>query len=180
MRRIFAIGLGFLLGASSVVAQDVVSAVKGTVKRVDSSVKTMVVTVADGTEHTFHFLDRTAVHGADASAAGAKDAFHGLKAGSEVVVHYSRKGTEETAEEIDHVGKDGLKVTEGTISKIDRGGKTLVVKMADGAEATFRLTDHAAKDAGNDIARGAEKSARVTVYYTEDGARRVAHFFKAL
>ena len=180
VRRTLAVGLAFLFVATAVVAQDVVSAVKGTVEKVDSGTKTAVVKTADGTEHTFHFVERTSVHGAEASAAGAKDAFHGMKEGSEVVVHYSKKGTEETAEEIDHVGKDGLKVTEGTVSKIDRGGKTLVVKTADGAEETYHLTDHAAKDAGKDIGKGAEKSAKVTVYYTEEGGRKVAHFFKAL
>lgn len=180
VRRTLAIGLAFLFGATAVVAQDVVIAVSGTVKKVDSGTKTVVVKTADGTEHTFHFVERTSVQGADASAAGAKDTFHGVKEGSEVVVHYSKKGTEETAEEIDHVGKDGLKVTEGTVSKIDRGGKTLVVKTADGAEETFHLTDHAAKDAGKGIGEGAEKSGKVTVYYTEKAGRKVAHFFKAL
>ncbi len=180
VRRTLAIGLAFLFGATGLVAQDVVSAVSGTVKKVDAGTKTVVVKTADGTEHTFHFVERTSVQGADATATGAKDAFHGVKEGSEVVVHYSKKGTEETAEEIDHVGKDGLKVTEGTVSKIDRGGKTLVVKTADGTEETYHLTEHAAKDAGKGIGKGSEKSAKVTVYYTEEAGRKVAHFFKAL
>jgi len=180
VRRIFAIGLAFLFGATALVAQDVVSVVAGTVKKVDSGTKTVVVKTADGTEHTFHFVERTSVQGADASATGAKDAFHGVKEGSEVVVHYSKKGTEETAEEIDHVGKDGLKVTEGTVSKIDRGGKTLVVKTADGAEETYHLTDRAAKDAGKGVGEGVEKFVKVNVYYTEKAGRKVAHFFKAL
>jgi hypothetical protein len=180
MRRTLAIGLAFLFGATAAVAQDVVSAVSGTVKKVDAGTKTVVVKTADGTEHTFHFVERTSVQGADATAAGAKDAFNGVKEGSEVVVHYTKKGTEETAEEIDRVGKDGLKVTEGTVTKIDRGGKTLVVKTADGAEETYHLTEHAAKDAGKGIGKGSEKSAKVTVYYTEEAGRKVAHFFKAL
>ena len=180
MRRTLAIGLAFLFGAAALAAQDVVSAVSGSVKKVDAATKTVVVKTADGTEHTFHFVERTTVHGAHAGAAGAKDAFHGVKEGTDVIVHYTKKGTEETAEEVDHVGKDGLKATEGTVSKIDRGGKTLVVKTADGTEETYRLTVHAAKDAGKDIAKGTEKSAKVTVYYTEQGGRKVAHFFKAL
>jgi arginine repressor len=180
VRRTLAIGLAFLFGATVALAQDVVSAVSGSVKKVDAATKTVVVKTADGTEHTFHFVERTSVHGAEASATGAKDALHGVKEGSEVVVHYTKKGTEETAEEVDHVGKEGLKATEGTVSKIDRAGKTLVVKTADGAEDTYHLTDRAAKDAGKDIAKGAEKSAKVTVYYTEEGGRKVAHFFKTL
>ena len=150
----------------------------GVVLRLDSAAKTVVVKLADGTEHTFHFLKRTTVHGAQGSAAGTRDAFHGLKEGSEVAVHYTAKGTEETAGEIDNIGKDGLKVTEATVTHIDRGAKTLAVKTADGTEETYRLTDSAAKDAGTDIAEGAEKSAKVTVYYTEDAGHKIAHFFK--
>jgi hypothetical protein len=101
-----------------------------------------------------------------------------LKEGSEVAVHYTAKGTEETAGEIDNIGKDGLKVAEATVTRIDRGAKTLAVKTADGTEETYRLTDSAAKDAGRDIAEGAEKSAKVTVYYTEEAGHKVAHFFK--
>jgi hypothetical protein len=150
----------------------------GVVLKVDSGTKTAVVKVADGSEHTFHFVGRTTVHGAEGTAAGAKDAFHGLKEGSEVAVHYTAKGSVETAEEVDRIGKDGLKATEVTVTHIDRGAKTLAVRTADGTEETFRLTGSAAKDAGKDIAEGTEKSAKVTVYYTEEGGRKVAHFFK--
>ena len=84
-----------------------------------------------------------------------------------MVVHYTAKGSEETAEEIDHVGEGGLKTTEGTVTHLDRGAKTVTIKTADGTEQAFRLTDHAAEDAGKDISEGAEKSGKVTVYYTE-------------
>lgn len=168
-------GIAYLLfGLVALAAQDVVSAVDGTVKKVDSGTKTVVVKTADGAEHTFHFLGRTVVHGAEVTAKGSKDAFSGLKEGSEVAVHYTAKGGKETAEEVDHIGKDGMKVTEGTISHIDRGAKTVAVKTADGAETTYRLADHAAKDTG----KGVEKSGKVTVYYTEEGGHKVAHFLK--
>src|SRR6185437_1855816 len=87
----------------------------GVVLKTDDAAKTVVVKLADGTEHTFHFVKATTVHGAQETAAGAKDAFHGLKEGSEVAVHYTAKGSVETAEEVDHIGKDGLKVTEATV-----------------------------------------------------------------
>ena len=167
-----------LVGLMTAPAYAVVSTVEGTVKKVDSTAKTIVVKTADGTEHTFHFVGRTTVHGAEEIGKGAKDAYHGLKEGSEVVVHYTAKGTEETAEEIDHLGKDGLKATEGTVSHVDRGAKTLAVKTADGTEETFRMTGHAAEDAGKDVGKGAEKSEKVTVYYTEEAGHKVAHFFK--
>ena len=165
-------------GVAAFAAQDVVSAVEGTVSKVDGATKTIVVKTADGSEQTLHFVKRTAVHGGKETAAGSKDAFHGLKEGSAVIVHYTSKGSEKTAEEVDDVGKEGLRVTEGTVSRVDRGAKTIAVKTANGAEETYRLSDRAAKDAGKDIAQGAEKSERVTVYYTEEAGHKVAHFFK--
>jgi hypothetical protein len=151
---------------------------EGDIQKLDAGAKTAVVKTADGTEHTIHFVKGTAVHGADDTAAGAKDAFHGLKEGSHVAVHYTAKGTEKTASEVDNVGKDGLKTSEATITHIDHGAKTVAVKTADGAEETFRMTDQAAKQAGKDIAKGSEKGAKVSVYYTEEGGKKVAHFFK--
>ena len=140
-------------------ADDVVTAVEGTVKKVDAGSKTVVVATADGTEHTVHFVSKTSVHGWDAADAGAKDGMHGVKEGSHVVVHYTVKGSEKTAQEMDRIGDGGLKVTEGTVSKIDRGTKTLAVKTADGAEATYKITDHAVVDTG----KGIEKASKVTV-----------------
>ena len=172
-------GIGYLLFALMAwSAQDVASAVEGTVQKVDSGSKTVVVKTRDGAEHTFHFIGRTAVHGAEATAKGSKDAFHGLKEGNEVAVHYTAKGGQETADEVDHIGKDGMKAIDGTISHIDRSAKTVGVKTADGTEETYRLADRAAKDTGKDIAEGAEKSGKVTVYYTEEGGHKVAHFLK--
>jgi hypothetical protein len=86
------------------------------------------VKTADGTEHTFHYVDRTAVHRADASADAAKDSWHGVTKGTEVVAHYTKRGAEETAIEIDKVNKGGLDVTNGTVKEIDRGTKKLIVE----------------------------------------------------
>jgi hypothetical protein len=159
-------------------AQDLAGVVEGTVKKTGTIAKTIVVKTDDGTEQTFHVVDRTAIHGTEATARGAEETFHGLKEGSSVVVHYTAKGAEKTAEEIDHIGKGGLKETQGTVKEIDRGAKTVTVKTADGAEEMFRLTDRAARDTGKGIGEGVQKSEKVTVYYTEEASHKVAHFFK--
>jgi hypothetical protein len=152
--------------------------VEGDIKKLDAAAKTAVVKTADGTEHTIRFVKNTAVHGAEGTATGAKDAFHGLKEGTHVAVHYTEEGTEKTANEVDNIGKDGLKSTEATVTRIDRSAKTVGIKTAEGAEETYRLSDKAAKDAGKDIAKGSEKGAKMTVYYTEEGGKKVVHFFK--
>jgi hypothetical protein len=161
-------------------ADDVASAVHGTVTKVDSATKTMVVKTKDGTEHTVHFTEKTVVWGADKTAAGAKDTVKGVAVGSEVVVHYTVQGTEKSATEVDKVGKDGLKYVDGTVTKVGKDGKTVTVKAADGTEHTFEVAGHDTADAAKDIGKGADKTGKVTVYYTEDGTKKVAHFFEKL
>lgn len=170
------LALAMVSGAYAV--DDVVSAVHGTIKKIDSATKTVVITTADGTEHSLHFLDSTAVHGGRVSEETGKDSWHGLTEGAEVVAHYTKRGTEDTALEVDKVGRDDLKMAKGTIKEFDRGANKLVVETGDGGESVFRLTDHAAKDGGKDIAKGTEKGAKVTVYYTENAGKKIAHFFE--
>jgi hypothetical protein len=160
-------------GIAAFAADDVASAVVATVKKVDAGTKVVVVKAADGTEHTFKVVGRTTVHGTEAAGKGTMDAFHGLKEGDDVVVHYTVKGTVKTADEFDRIGKDGLHVAEGTMKGVDHGAKTVTIKTADGAEATYHFTDHLAKE----TAKGAEKTGKVTVYYTEDAGKKVAHYF---
>jgi hypothetical protein len=161
-------------------ADDVVSAVHGTVTKVDSGTKTIVVKAKDGTEHSIHYVDKTAVHGGEATEAGAKDSYKGIKEGSEVVVHYTEKGTEKTGVEIDRIGKDGVKSVDGTVEKVGEGGKTVVVKTTDGTEQTFRVAGHDTVKSAEDIGKGTDKGAKVTVYYTESAGKKVAHFFEKL
>ena len=177
MTKTLLLGMSFA-AISMFAADDVVTAVEGTVKKVDSGTKTVVVATADGTEHTVHVVKNTSVHGWDATEAGAKDGMHGVNEGSHVVVHYTVKGSEKTAQEMDRVGDGGLKVAKGTVSSIDRGTKVLAVKTADGAEATYKISEHAAVDAGKETGKGVEKASKVTVYYTEEGGKKVVHFFK--
>lgn len=161
-------------------AQEVSNAIHGTITKLDSSTKTMVVKTKDGAEHTVHFVDKTAVWGAEKTAAGAKDTFKGLSEGSEVVVHYSETGGKDTATEVDKVGKDGLKYMDGTVTKVGSDGKTVVVKAADGTEQTFSVAGRDTAEAAKGIGKGASKTGKTTVYYTEEGGKKVAHFFEKL
>jgi hypothetical protein len=168
-------GLVFaLLAGGLVAADDVVSGVTGTVKAIDKAGKTVVVKTADGTEHTFRFAGRTIAHGATATGTGAKDAFQGMKEGDEVAVHYTVKGAVKTAEEVDHIGHDGMKMSVVAVKGVDHGAKTVTVKTAEGAEETYHLSANAVRETG----KGLDKAGKVTVYYTEEGGKKIAHFFK--
>lgn len=182
-RQMKIVGIGVLLISLVSVAlavEDVVSSTHGTITKIDKTAKTIVVKTADGTEHIFHLAKGTAVHGVRASDLAAKDSWRGLKEGSEVVAHSTKRGTEDTAVEVDKLGDTGLKKTEGTIKEIDRGGKKLVIESADGTEHAFQLSGHAAADGAKDIAAGAEKGTKVAVYSTGEASKKVAHFFEKI
>jgi preprotein translocase subunit YajC len=179
VKRLFCLFVfAFLLVLSARAEEDVISAIHGTVTKIDAASRTFVVKAADGTEHTFHFVARTTVHGAHATATGAKDSFHGLTEGSEVVAHYTEKGGEDTAVEVDKVGKDGMHAVDGTVTHVSADGKTVAVKTADGTEHTFHVVSRDTADSAKAIGAGADKSAHVTVYYTESAGKKVAHFFQ--
>ena len=179
MTKTFAALGAFALSMSmSLLAQDVVHAVDGTVKKVDTGSKTLVVDTKDGTEHTFHYTSDLAVDGAKDAKKGTLAGLGDVKEGGKVAVHYTSVKGVETAHEVDRLGDDGLKATKGTVTGIDRGAKTVAVKTEDGSVQTFHLTDRAAKDTGKDIASGAEKTSKVTVYYTEKAGTKTAHFIE--
>lgn len=172
--------LGCFLAVSVLAADEVVSAVHGVITKVDAAAKTITVKTKDGTEETVHFVGKTVFHGGEATAEGAKDSMHGLKEGSEVVAHYTEKSGEKSAVEVDRVGKDGVQTMDGTVSKVAKDGKTVVVKGADGTEHTFATAGRDTAEAAKGIGKGSEKSAKVTVYYTQNAGKKVAHFFEKL
>lgn len=179
-RRIAIVAFGLICFVATAYAIEPTKASEGVITKIDRAAKTVVVKTADGTEHTMHLVARTVVHGGKETYKGADDAARGLQDGSHVVVHYTTRGADETAEEIDRVGKDGLSTSEGTITHFDRGAKTMTIKTADGTEQTYRLTERAAEDAGKDTDDAAKTSTHVTVYYSEEAGHKVAHFFKSI
>jgi len=159
--------------------RDVVAVTEGTVKEVDTGAKKVVITATGGAERTFVVADRTMIHGFETTAHGSEKALRNLREGSEVAGHYAIEGAVDTAEEIDHIGARGLRVEVGTLRASDRVAKTITIATTDGAEKSFHLLDRAARDAGKDFVDGTEKSAKVTLYYSEDGGKKVVHFFKS-
>src|ERR1700730_12108389 len=84
-------------------------ALKGTVDKVYKGANTVIVKTEDGVEHVLHLTGRTSVHGGE---------LDGLEKGLIVIVHYVPASGEETAEEIDQVGGNGLKTTEGVVTNV--------------------------------------------------------------
>jgi hypothetical protein len=178
--------LAIVLSAAVAFAQDVVHVVDGVVKKVDSTAKTVTVATADGTEHVFKYTEKTTVHGTQAMGktvkVGAVDTYFKGKEGTEVMVRYMGKGADKTAVGFHDLGKDSVKVAKGTVTKFDKGTRTVAIKTEDGSEQTFKVSKDALRDSEKGVVHGADFTAKegdkLTVRYTEDAAGKVAHFFE--
>jgi len=111
------VALTLTIGLSNAVAQDVTHWVTGVVKSVDKGTKTVVVTAADGTEHTIKYTDSTVVKGSKDVAKGTEkasvDTYLAAKTGTQVSVKYTEKAGEKTAVGI----KDASKATAKAVTQ---------------------------------------------------------------
>lgn len=150
-------------------------ALEGTVVQEHATANTIAVKTMDGVEHLFHFTKDILVHGGQGSGV---EALQGLRDGTTVAVHYTVAGSDASALEIDQISDDGLKVTEGEVTRIDRGRRQITIRFDNGKTEVFQLTEHAASGAGKDVDHAPDGRVRVRVYYTDDEGHKVAHFFK--
>ena len=111
--------------------EDVVTATHGTITKIDKATKTFAVKTADGAEHIFYWAKDTSVHGMKATDVAAADSWHGLKEGSEVVAHSTKRGAKDTAVEVDILAlslNDELRSMVGTLR--NPSGVVVVARVA--------------------------------------------------
>jgi hypothetical protein len=150
-------------------------ALEGTMKKFYRAVNVVVVTTIDGVEHVYHFAKDLVVHGGKGTGI---DALEGLREGTTVVVHYTAEGSEQAAREIDVVGVEGLEVTEGMVTRVDRGRRQITVRYDNGKREVFRLTERAAAETVQSGDRAAPTGTKVVIYYSDEHGQKVAHFFR--
>ena len=181
-KRIGIVFAAVLCAAAVSAASGAGHAIVGTVDKVDTAAKTITVKTVDGTVEVLQFTEKTAVMGAKDVAKVAdltgKSTYH-------FVVRYTEDGARKTATGLEYVGDGAWKAARGTVVGVDHAARTVVVKAANGAEWTFDAGKHAVVESGRGIAKlgdetgeGLAKGAEVTVHYTEEGGKKVAHFFR--
>jgi len=94
-------------------------ATEGNRKTFYRAANTVIVTTIDGAEHVYHFTKDLIVHGGKGLGV---DALAGLREGSTVVVHYTVNGQTASADEIDVIGDEDLKVTARCHRLLGRSG----------------------------------------------------------
>jgi hypothetical protein len=114
---------------------------------------------------------------------GAVESYMKGKEGTTVVVHYTGEGAEKSAVAVRDMGKDTVKVSEGTVTKVDKAGHTVTVKTEDGSEETYHVAKDATVETGHGVEKGADYAKdgeKVTVHYTDEAGKKVAHFIRHL
>jgi hypothetical protein len=152
-------------------------ALEGTMQKLYRGMNIIVVTTMDGVEHAYRFTRDLIVHGGKSPEA---DPLEGLREGSTVVIHYTSDAAGTLATEIDRVGEQGLHVTEGRVTRLDRGHKQIAIAYDNGTTEMFQLTDLAASEAENEEARTTVGPGRVVIYYRDENGRKVVHFFRRI
>jgi len=118
-------------------------ALEGTIKAFYRAANVVVVTTMDGVEHVYHFTRNVIVHGGKPPGVDALDQ---LSEGTPIVIHRIVDEEQALAEEIDLVGGQGLKITEGRVSHVDRRKKELTIRYGNGKTETLQLTTRAAAE----------------------------------
>ena len=146
-------------------------ATEGTMKQFYKGLNVVVVKTMDGVEHVYHFTKDLIVHGGKKPGV---DALEDLQEGTTVVIH---SGAKASAEEIDLLGDEGMKITEGMVTDIDRRKREITIKFANGQTETLQMTSRAAAE--SEAVDGlSAKQTKVVVYYADETGRKVAHYFK--
>lgn len=149
-------------------------ATEGTVKQFYRGLNVVVVKTMDGIEHVYQFTKDLVVHGGKKPGV---DALEDLHEGTTVVIHYSTGGETASAEEIDLLGDEGLRITEGVVTDINRRDKEITITFANGKTETLQMTGRAAVESAF-IDASSGRRTRIVVYYSDETGRKVAHYFK--
>lgn len=149
-------------------------ALEGTMKQFYRAAHVVVVTTMDGMEHVYQFTKDLIVHGGKKAGVNALEE---MQEGTTVVIHQRPGGSQAVAEEIDILGDEGLKITEGVVTHINRRKNEITITYANGTTETLQMTSRAAAESAAGDESGARAS-RVVIYYSDEAGRKVAHYFK--
>jgi hypothetical protein len=128
-----------------------------------SNLNKALVAAGDGIEHVKRSTPETKTRGNDAS-------LESLEPGTVVVVHYTVKGIQASADEIERVGPNGSSVNEGVVTRVDRFAKRITIRFADGATETLRLE--------RKTVEGASTHSLAVVSYSDGSGRKMVRYFK--
>jgi hypothetical protein len=142
--------------------------VLGTIENIDSAANTITVRLSDGTDKTLQVAKRLTVNGREETRARAESA---LTAQQRAVIYYTDKGGDETCVDVDSLNHAMRRTLTGTLVSADKDNKTLVLRMTNGKEETFRVQNDAVIETGDGVMIFAQfepqLGAQITLHYQD-------------
>ena len=167
-------------------AQEVIHALSGTARFVDTAAKTITVDTDDGSEGIFKVVaDPTTTFKFDRKiSAGATAADTFKKEGARVIVYYIGNGDERTAVALQDLGTGPFTKVNGTVVNFESKGRWFTVKDEKGAVLSFEIASGTVVETGFGAMEGfkaqIKKGDQVQVIGTTAAKSAVALFVSAL
>ena len=143
-------------------AQEVVHAICGTVRSIDSTNKTITIVTGDGTRALFDEMKKSEVRldfdkrvRVEATAQESPP-----KTGDQAIVYYFGRGDRQTAVAVQDLGTGPFKEVSGNVVKFDRRERLLTVKSSLGVEESFHLDPKTVADTPFGVIEGLELDAK--------------------
>jgi hypothetical protein len=182
MKRIFL--LAFVSAAcSAIYAQEIVHAITGVVTSVAPADNTITIKTNDGSAGVFSYQKgrKTELVFDKEVRNGTTEPASFNKIGDHVVVYYLDMGfVDRTVVALKDFGPSALKAASGTVVKTKH--HEIVLKTDTGATESFEIARDASAETPQGVVSGfkfdVDPGTKVTVRYTEEGGRMIAHFIR--
>ncbi len=74
------------------------------------------------------------------------------------------------------LAQDVVHAVAGAVTRVDKAGKTIAIKTADGSEQVFKFTEHTAIRSSIDVEKGAKMGALDTYFAGKEGTKVVVRY----
>lgn len=139
-----------------------------TIENIDSAANTITVKLPDGTDKTLQLGKRLTVNGREETRDRAESA---MTAQERAVIYYTDNDGNETAVEVESLSHVMRKTVTGTLTSADKSNKTVVLRMADGKDETFRVQNDAVIETSDSVMTFAQfepqSGAQITLHYVD-------------
>jgi hypothetical protein len=122
--------------------------VLGTIENIDIAANTITVRLSDGTDKTLQLAKRLKIDGREETRSRAESA---LVARERAVIYYANKNGAETAADVESLNHAMHRAVTGTLIRADKDDKTLVLRVANGKDETFRVQNDAVIETGDGV-----------------------------
>jgi hypothetical protein len=141
------------LASSSVIAQQRIHALSGTVTWVNAKIKMTEISTDNGTSGHFEWLKKSdgEIDFDKNVKADATDADKFTNKGAHVIVFFIGDGDIRTIVALRDLGAGPLENTSGTVVKLNRHDRMLTIKNSAGAEETFHIDAKTVADTMNGV-----------------------------